>query len=220
MPDFAFILYGMNNRWNLHEATFWQWDKQAKRENYFEFLTSKLQLNKFFTIASQQSLPDLEQAKDTDSLKYREMLSEHGWDMFFSHYGDAFLKRWIAYDLDLMVRMVRRKNIIPVFLSYPDNRFPALNPLLKQIAASHEAPFIDLVMPATFYKNHHYYAEDLFHMNADGNRALAKRVIQKFSDHFTKQAIAEILQQKKAHTRCDEDTSAPVPQLLEDGNFM
>lgn len=183
-PDYALILIGINNRWNLHEASFWDWDKGAKKENYLDYLGSKFQLSKFFKLAELNASEQAARAKDTHGSEYRVMLQEHGWDMFFDSFEDELLSGWIERDLLEMAKYLRGRNIEPIFLTYHYERWGHLNDIIRASAKKAGAKLIDLEKPKEFYIRQNMLAKDYFHFNAKGYRAMARRIVEAISANY------------------------------------
>ena len=199
-PDFALLLLGINNRWNLQGATFWEWEKEAKKNNYTEYLASKLQLGKVFNMASGNAMELVEKARQTNGVQYKNMLSRRGrdgWDMFFKSFDDELLLRWIDHDIEVIVGQLRLHGVQPIFLPYHFPVLPQLNDLIREIAKKHEAPLLDIEKPAAYYDARKYYILDNYHLNAEGYKDLASRVIDKFAEVYTPDAIRRVLADKK-----------------------
>ncbi len=197
-PDFALILLGINNRWNLQGATFWDWEKDAKKDNYAEYLASKLQLGKVFNMAAENEAALIEKARNTTGVKYNHMLYKQGWDMFFESFDDELLIRWIDRDMDRIVKMLREHDIQPVFLPYHFPVLPQLNDLIREIAQKHSALLLDIEKPAAYYESRKMFAVDDYHLNTEGYRDLAARVVQEFYDRYDTDALQAIIEKKKA----------------------
>ena len=200
--DYALILYGVNNRWNLHNATFWEWDKDARQKNYGDFLASKLQLNKVFQVAVRNRSEQLRLAQRTHGETYRGMLDDKGWDVFFSGFDDELLSEWIDHDLGRIEQLFRTNGAEPIFLTYHYPRFPHLNELIRRIAKKRGVALIDLEKPIKFYSTQKMLDEDNFHLNAKGYQSLARRIIRDFGKNHSRDQVAERLEEKLASGRC------------------
>jgi len=201
-PDYAFILYGINNRWNLQGATFWEWDKLAKKENYFEYLTGKLQLKKTFKVFSMNEEAAIEKARHTSGGSYRKMLEKHGWNMFFNTFDDELLSRWIAYDLLAMAKLFRKHGVEPILLTYHFPIFPELNVLIRKTAFIGRLHLIDIEKPTEFYNSQKMFAKDKYHLNGKGYNYLAQQVIHQFSTFYEPPEINQKLMLKKQSPPC------------------
>ena len=201
-PDFALIMYGVNNRWNLHNASFWDWDEDAKKNNYLDYLASRFQTNKLFGIAKANRNDQLAVARKTGGKTYREMLDEHGWYMFFSSFSDDLLARWIEHDLLQMAEKLKSRGVEPIFLTYHYNRFDHLNDLIRQTAQKADVKLIDLEKPFNFYQVRRMYHDDNFHLNAKGYNALARRIVLGFGEHFIRFQLTTNIQAKELDDRC------------------
>ena len=206
-PDFAFILCGANNKWNLHNASFWKWDKKAKKDNYSEYLASKLQINKFFKVATQNSKELTKKVRKTHSNEYRKLLDEHGWDMFFKGFDDELLAQWVEHDYLEMVRVLKKHHIEPVFLTYHYDRFEHLNDLIRNFGKKHNVKIVDIEKPFLFYQKGSMFHPDLFHLNSKGYQTMSRLVLQAFAPNYDTPAIQSILKQKKNRKQCRNRTS-------------
>ena len=204
LPDYALILYGINNRWNLHMGSFWKWDESARSEHYFDYLMSRLQLGKVVQLAAlnQDAKKQVEAARTADPRKYRQMLNEHGWDMFFKSFADELLAKWVIYDMVEMSRILREHGVEPVFLTYHFEKFPHINDLIRHAAQKADAGLIDLEKPFQFYKSRDMLDKDYFHLNAKGYNELAKRIAEDFSDNCIRFPLIARLRAKEADRRC------------------
>jgi lysophospholipase L1-like esterase len=198
-PDYAFVMYGVNNRWNLRKASFWEFDEQARGDHYLSFLVSQLQLNKVFSVAAQHG----EAAAD---MKYRDILDKHGWGVFFKNYTDDLLSRWISRDLKTMAATLRGQGIEPVLLTYFEERFGGLNPLLREIAADIHVRILDMEKPALYYRWRLLYAKDNFHLNGSGYKDAARRAMEAFSRRVPRSEIEKRLAAKRRGPVCSSGT--------------
>lgn len=193
--DYALIMYGVNNRWNLHDATFWGWDEKAKDENLGAYISSKFQVNKLFKIAVENVRAKKENSKSTGTTKtaYYDNLMKHGWDMYFKSFDEGLLSKWIERDLLAMTETFRSRGVEPIFVSYHYPRFPALNPLLKQVAKKTGAPFIDTERPIQYYSKRRLLYKDNFHLNGAGYKELAGRIAEGFLQLYNESQLNERL---------------------------
>ncbi|MDD5309133.1 MAG: SGNH/GDSL hydrolase family protein [Deltaproteobacteria bacterium] len=194
-PDYALVMYGVNNRWNLRKASFWEFDTKARDDNYLRYLVSQLQLNKVFSVTAQHG----EAAAD---MKYRPILDRHGWGVFFKDYNDELLARWISYDLKVMASVLRGSGIEPVFLTYYQERFGGLNPLLRRIGAAVGVRVVDMERPTLYYRWRGLYATDNFHLNGKGYKDAARRAMEAFSRQVPRREIDKRLAAKKRGAVC------------------
>lgn len=212
-PDFALILLGVNNRWNLHNASFWESQDEARKGNYLKYLTSKLQLTKFFNVALQNRVDSVKLARETNAIKYRKMLSDHGWDMFFTSFEDELLSNWIEKDLLDIAEYCRRYGIEPIFLTYHYKKFDHLNDLIRKTANKAGAPLIELEKPVFYYAKQKMLSQDKFHPNAKGYKALANRIVSEFGNLYENEKILSILKEKSRISRCNKlMLLTPVPE--------
>ncbi|MCC6159782.1 MAG: SGNH/GDSL hydrolase family protein [Deltaproteobacteria bacterium] len=174
--DYALIMYGVNNRWNLHEATFWEWDERARDANYGEYLNSKLQLDKVFKIAAQNRSEAVREVTRTQGGAFRRALDEHGWDMFFNSFEDELLSRWIERDLGTLIEILKGIGAQPILLTYHFDRFGHLNDIIRRAADAASVPIVDVEQPMTYYAERRFFDKDFFHLNQDGYDELAARV--------------------------------------------
>ena len=220
VPDFALIKYGVNNRWNLHNATFWEWDEKAKHENYAEYLSSKLQLGKFFQVAVKNRGQQILSARSTDGGDYKKMLDDHGWDLFFSGFDDDLLARWIEHDLIAMGARLRERGVEPIFLTYHYARFDHLNDLIRQSAKQADALCINLEKPFSFYKRLNMFDQDQFHLNKKGYMGLARRIAKAIEQQYQPEMMEKIRYKKRSDGRCPDTEKRPVAaegQALNEG---
>jgi lysophospholipase L1-like esterase len=202
LPDFGLILVGINNRWNLHNASFWRWDDKAKKENYSDYLASRLQLNKFFQIAKHNRAESAMITQETRGPEFRALLSEHGWNMFFDSFKDDLLSRWIEKDLATVATLFRKHGVEPVFLTYHYPRFPHLNNLLRDVAKKNNAILLDIEKPVDFYSSGGLLAPDQFHLNAKGYGVMAQQIVKAMQGQITAQSLQEKLAGKMNHRHC------------------
>lgn len=174
--DYALVMYGVNNRWNLHEATFWEWDERARDANYGEYLNSKLQIDKVFKIASQNRAEAVREVTQTQGGEFRRALDEHGWDMFFNSFEDELLSRWIERDLATLMEMLKGIGAQPILLTYHYDRFGHLNDIIRRAADAAAVPVVDVEQPMTYYAERKFFDKDFFHLNEHGYDELAGRV--------------------------------------------
>lgn len=201
-PDFVFILCGINNKWNLHRASFWEWDKKAKKENYSEYLASKLQLNKFFQVAAQNTKELTQTIKKTTSVRYRKMLDQHGWDMFFDSFDDELLSRWIEHDYLDMIKLLKKRGTEPVFLTYHYKRFEHLNDLIRNFAKKHDVKIVDIEQPFSYFAKSNLFHSDMFHLNSKGYRTMSRLVIQAFAPYYDTDLIRTVWDKKQNKKQC------------------
>ncbi len=191
--DFAFILYGVNNRWNLNQATFWDWDDSAKSDHLATYIASDLQLNKAFNLVLQSGYEAAAKLRGD----YWAIHKKKGWSVFFDGFDDDFLMRWIEHDYKEIVSLLRSNGTEPIFLTYFEARFEHLNPFIIHTANEIGVPYIDLEKPARFYRRRRMYSSDRFHLNARGYRNVARRLNWAFIQQFDKQKLERLLSAKK-----------------------
>jgi lysophospholipase L1-like esterase len=197
-PDFALVMIGINNRWNLHQASFWDFDESARSEHLAAYVTSSSRLGKAASVALQGG----EAAGAKLRTDYKEIYEEQGWSVFFESFEDDLLRRWLVHDYDELDTLVRSRGGRTVQLSYFEPRFDDLNPLLRRIADGGGRPFIDLERPSVYYRLNRYYSEDAFHLNARGYRDAAARVIERFGELYDRPELERILAAKRAAPEC------------------
>ncbi len=208
--DFALLLYGMNNRWNLHDATFWQWDKSAKRDHLAAYVASNFQLNKAVSVATQSGRAALDSvsekqrraAKEKELKDYRDILDEHNWDVFFPDFKDDLLVRWIKHDYREFNKEVTRREIQPIWLNYFSPVFDNLNPLIAKAVSEDSAPIIDVEKPSQYYSMRGFFAHDGLHMKAEGYGDVAKRFSEEFVRIYPHETIKEITEKKRLQPLC------------------
>ncbi len=206
--DFAIVLYGVNNRWNLHAATFWQWDKTAKRDHLAAYLASKFQINKAVSVATQGSRAAVEAVTDEqreaaeERTDYRKILRETDWDVFFPGFRDDLLVRWIKHDYWKFQTELSERDISPIWLTYFSPRFEHLNPLIIETVGELNEPVFDLEKPADYYALREFFAQDRFHMKAAGYRDVAKRITAEFVRLYPPESIKEKLEKKRMRPIC------------------
>jgi lysophospholipase L1-like esterase len=197
-PDFALALYGINNRWNLHQASFWDFDDDAKQRHLASYLASSFQLGKAASLVAQGG----EAAQARLRTDYKSIVDQEGWDVFFDSFRDGLLERWIVHDYRELDTLVRSRGAALVQLTYFEPRFEDLNRLLRRIAGEAGRPLIDLQRPATYYRLNRYYSEDGFHLNAGGYRDAARRVLEGFGELHDRVDIERRLAAKRAAPEC------------------
>ncbi len=202
-PDFAFILYGVNNRWNLHQATIWDWEETVKSEHALEYWKSNLQITKLVSIISENQRDLVRRLAKAPGSKYRAMLDEQGWSMFFKSFEDKLLAKWIRTDLLTIAGELESRGVRPIILTYHYDRFGHLNNLIRQTALDAKIPIIELEQGQNFFASNKMFAADYFHLNAKGYNYLAKRVMKAFNKLFSEDALKEILQAKSEKEKCD-----------------
>ncbi len=198
IPDFTFILYGLNNRWNLRHATFWDWDQNARKKHLISLAASKLQLGKAFSVAAQGIM----EAAVRNRRGYHNIVKREGWSVFFPNFQDDLLVRWIEHDYKNLSEYLVKRDIKPVFLSYFHVPFPGLNPLIRHALHKQNATLLDIERPARFFTAKRMWAEDRFHLNAKGYRRIAKDVVINFKRRFDKSEILSRLQKKRRSNFC------------------
>lgn len=179
--DYAFILYGMNNRWNLHDATFWEWDPRAKDENYTEYIAQKLQLDKAFRIGRfnrEQNIRDI--TDHTYATEFQSKLRHHGWNLFFKQYDDELLSEWIARDTEVLVERLRSRGVRPWVLTYHFNVFPYLNDVIRRGARQRELPLLDIEKEARYWRRGKLLSIDRMHPNARGYDEMSRIIAEEF----------------------------------------
>lgn len=197
-PDFALALIGINNRWNLHRASFWDFDDSAKREHLARYIASSFQLGKAASVALQGG--EAAQAKLRSD--YLEIQEQQGWSVFFESFEDDLLTRWIEHDYGELDALVRTRGARLVQLTYFEPRFDDLNPLLRRIAAEGGRPLIELERPESYYRLNRYYSPDSFHLNAKGYRDAARRILERFGELYGRDELERRLRAKRAAPEC------------------
>lgn len=208
--DYILVLYGVNNRWNLHRATFWEWEEGARDEHLAEYIKSKTQLNKLFKVAFESRL----RARDTiensvaESKFFRRTLDEKGWDVFFDSFEDELLSRWIERDLGEYVALANGHGAQAMFLTYHYERFAGLNPVIRRTAQSTGARLIDIEKPYRFYQKRGMLDRDNFHLNAKGYLNMAMRVMLGFTQQVPEEEIGARLSLKRTRKECEAKDAA------------
>ena len=207
IADFTFILYGVNNRWNLRNASFWEWDQSARKDHLFALAASKLQLSKTINVVLQAGMETagLEAAVKNRG-GYYQVVRREGWSAFFNSFHDDLLVRWIEHDYKVLAEQLTARNIQPVFLSYFTLPFPGLNPLIRRIVHDQNSILLDIERPRRFFTHKRMWARDWFHLNARGYRRVAKDVIRTFKQRFDQNAIEARLQKKRQSPYCSSKT--------------
>lgn len=226
-PDFALVMYGFNNRWNLHDATFWEWEKQAKKQYYLDFLSSRLRITRFVNLqhladvfeiiayaANKLKITKLFRVADEnlralndsgpDGIKsaYRNTPDDQGWAWVFHSFKQQPLARWIQHDIEQFAHDLRATGIEPIFLTYHYERIDVLNDIIRKSAIKVGAKLIDLERPVDFYVENDFLDQDKFHLNAAGNAYLAEQVTQQFSRIFSDELLMKRLGQKRERPNC------------------
>ena len=202
--DFALIMYGVNNRWNLHQATIWGWDETMKSQHALSYWTSHLQISKLVSIISSNQREMMHKLSKAPGNRYRKMLDEHGWSMFFDSFKDELLAKWIKYDLKEMAKELQAKDIRPILLTYHYERFDHLNDLIRQAAREDDIPLFELERDYKFYNQRRMFDKDHFHLNDKGYNFLARQVAKSFSQLVDKDSVSKILLSKRGLTNCTE----------------
>jgi lysophospholipase L1-like esterase len=178
--DYALVLVGVNNRWNLQDASFWQWEDGSREDSPLRHLVSQFQLNKAFSVLAEKTRSIGRPDSEIRGRAYKDMLDKHGWDVFFSSFDDPLLARWLEADTLEMTKLLRDHGVEPIFLTYHYGRFPELNPLLQRAAAKAGAGWINTELPMAYYVEARMLDRDQFHLNAKGYRDLARRIAFEF----------------------------------------
>ncbi|MFO8071789.1 MAG: GDSL-type esterase/lipase family protein [Polyangia bacterium] len=199
-PDFSLVMYGVNNRWNLHNASFWEWEKNARRDHLASFIASNFQLGKAISVALQGGEEKIAEARSD----YRGILEDQGWSVFFNSFEDELLSDWISHDLEKFASIAQERGSEPIFLTYFEPRFAHLNPLLTGTADELGVFSIDLERPSRYYVRKKFYCPDLFHLNARGYHDAAKRVLRAFEKHYTREDLERRLADKQRLPVCRE----------------
>jgi lysophospholipase L1-like esterase len=197
-PDFALAMIGINNRWNLHQASFWDFDDSAKRQHLARYIASSFQLGKAASVALQGG----EAAQARLRNDYKTIHDEKGWSVFFDSFEDDLLRRWIAQDYGEIDTLVRSRGTTLVQLTYFEPRFDDLNPLLRRIADEAGRPLIDLERPESYYRLNRYHSPDNFHLNAKGYRDAARRLLERFGELYDREDLERLLRAKRAAVEC------------------
>jgi lysophospholipase L1-like esterase len=199
-PDFSLVMYGVNNRWNLHAASFWEWEENARRDHLASFVASNFQLGKAISVALQGGEEEIAEARSD----YRGILGDQGWSVFFDSFEDELLSDWISHDLERYVSIAQKRGSEPIFLTYFEPRFAHLNPLLTRTADELDVFSIDLERPSRYYVLRKFYSPDLFHLNARGYRDAAARVLRAFEKRYSRQELERRLADKRRLPACRE----------------
>ena len=203
-PDFALIMYGINNHYTLRKASFWDWVPRKKKEEYYTYLVGKLQLTKVFNIGAQNARALVKKARSTDFFTYYDILGKQGGWIYFSGFDDELLSKWIEHDLFQMAALLREKGVVPVMMTYHYPRHPHLNPLMRKIAEKGEITILDIEKKALFYYNNDLFASgDFYHLNEEGYRFLAGHILKNFQIHFNEKYIVKTLRLKKTSPKCN-----------------
>jgi lysophospholipase L1-like esterase len=201
--DYALIMYGINNLWNLHESTIWKWDETINRKGTVAHWLSKFKFGKFVAIAAQNNRNMLASHFDnTPLIKYKRMLDDHGPFLFFSGFDDPFLAKWVETDLNTMVERLRMRNVEPILITYHFERYGHLNPLIRQFARNQNVVLLDIEMPASYYHGRHMFYSDNFHLNTSGYKELAKQIMTEFHNYHSIVDLNRRLEQKKRWDSC------------------
>jgi hypothetical protein len=196
-PDFALIMIGVSNRWNLENASFWRWADNPSGDRQMRRLVSQLQLSKAHSVLAENAR-GAANGGQINGYDFRENLDEHGWDVFFTSFEDPLLARWIETDLRDLARQLREREVTPVFLSYHYLVFSNLNPLLKRVADRVGAMWLDIEEPGEFYARRRLFDPDGFHLNAEGYRDLARRIAFEFQQRYPSDELQARLAVKQA----------------------
>ena len=202
--DFALILYGINNRWNLHQATIWGWEETVNSEHALGYWTSHLQISKLVSIISENKRELVRRLSRAPGNRYRSMLDENGWDLFFASFQDELLAKWIRFDLMSMAGELKSKGIQPVFMTYHYERFGHLNDLIRETAALAKVPLIDLEENYQFFASREMLTLDLFHLNAKGYNFMAEKTAEGFGEIFSYESLQKILSAKQNDPKCGQ----------------
>jgi lysophospholipase L1-like esterase len=199
-PDFAFVLYGVNNRWNLHDASFWDWDQEAKKNHLAAYLASSFQLNKAASVAAQGGAEAAAKSRGD----YGVILEKTNWDVFFKSFDDDLLSRWIEHDYTQYNVELSRRHIQPIVLPYFSPRFERLNPLITRIADILKLPQINLEKPAKYYDLRKFFSNDNFHLNRAGYYDISKRLVAELSKMYDRPTLAKRLRKKQSFEICKQ----------------
>jgi lysophospholipase L1-like esterase len=179
-PDFrpaaVLVLLGFNNRWNLHDASFWEREGSTRDENLAAYLVSRLQLYKIVHLTRPTARETVGATRHVQGQEFNELRREHGWNIFFSGFDDAFLDRWIRDDLLEIARVARQRGAVPVFLTYHYERFGHLNTLIREVAGAAGAGLVDLERPQQYYEERKLLASDHMHLNLKGYDEMSRRI--------------------------------------------
>jgi lysophospholipase L1-like esterase len=200
--DFAVIMYGENNAWNLHHASFWDWGDKYKQGNYVEYLTSKLRLSKAFKIVTEDRAGNLNTYREKSRRDYRDVRDEKGEELFFPSLSDPLLAEWIERDLGRMVELLVAKNVRPILLAYPYGDPEHLPRLMQQAATRAGIPFLDAARNFGSFENEGLLAKDGAHLNAKGNDAFAQRTLERFFSLFSVEQLQSVLNEKRESGSC------------------
>lgn len=201
-PDFALLLLGVNNRWNFFNASFWDREGAARSEHWITYLSSKLKLHKAVNLARLSGREMIDEIRTVDYRGYRKILEEKGWDSFFDTFDHPLLKRWMAHDLADIATLLRGEEIEPLLLTYFDDRFDLLNPLLTQIADEARMPVVDLEKEESYYNDRGMFDSDRFHLNSKGYKDVVGRVAERFKRLYGMQKIKAEFAEKKRSLLC------------------
>jgi GDSL-like Lipase/Acylhydrolase family len=208
-PDFALILYGINNHYNLRKATFWDWEPSEKRKNYHTYLASKLQLSKAFNISAGNADAMVKRARNMPFNKYFDILHHKGGWFYFEGFDDELLAKWVERDLLSMAAILRERGIEPVIITYHIPRHPHLNPLIRNVAQKGDVSLLDIEKPRAFYDDQDMFASSKkkfahqkYHLNEKGYSFLADLILANFRHHYDETYIHDRLQTKKVSSEC------------------
>ena len=174
--DLVLVMLGFNNRWNLHEASFWDEEPEAREESYMTYLASKLRLYKLVQGTRTSPGKVAATARALPGEEYNNLREKRGWSMFFYGYNDPYLARWIRRDLLKAAQVARSHGARPIFLTYHYDRFGFLNRLIKDTAREASVTLIDLERTQHFHEKRDHLAEDNMHLNPAGHAHLAARL--------------------------------------------
>jgi lysophospholipase L1-like esterase len=205
--DYALIMYGINNRWNLHDASFWEWDEAAKSEHYADYLASRLQVDKVLQIARQREAEDVD-LRDLNGGDFRMALDDNGWDMFFDSFQDERLATWIAKDLAEIARITKERGMVPIMMTYHYERFGHLNDLIRRTARDNNIALLDIEKDSGYWALRMLYDKDWFHLNAKGYDHLAGIVADRFMEVVGRDAVWERWNEKQ------DECGAPATKLV------
>jgi lysophospholipase L1-like esterase len=197
-PDYALILHGANNRWNLHNATIWNWEETYQERNRIAYWYNQTQLSKVFSVTQENAAGMSAALRNRSNVEYRQILDRLGWSAYFENYEDEFLSRWIREDLTAIIAEVRRHSVEPIVITYHFDHFGGLNPTIKQAAQEAGARLIDQERPMKFYTSQLMLSEDMFHFNAKGYAFFASSIMNAFQDLVSIDEIRNRLEWKKA----------------------
>jgi hypothetical protein len=199
-PNYAVILQGLNNRWNLRAGNYAKW-ADAQPSSGFKTALRKMDAG------------NAEELSKKNRQDFFEAFEEEGWSVFFDSFNDSLLKRWLEEDLTEMIRRIRGAGIEPVLMTYYMGPYPQdlsdldcncwnqlpetvkhsiekspfkdpiyleLNQQIRVIARENSVKLIDLEIPLNEYCENCwiYIHDDEPVLNEDGFTHVAKRIAE------------------------------------------